>query len=132
MIYVFQVILSEVDRCATAFHKTDQIVTHSPFNCKTRHVLAKCQCAPDFLNLGKLICVCLLLSYRKQEKIRWAKLLHFSRFSGVPRKFSREYKHLSLIALHNEHLWPRQRESISVKTLMVLKPRIYSPANLCG
>ena len=27
-------------------------------------------------------------------------------------------------------LWPRQRENISVKTLMVLKPRIFSPANL--
>ena len=26
-------------------------------------------------------------------------------------------------------LWPRQRENISAKTLMVLKPRIFSPAN---
>ena len=33
-----------------------------------------------------------------------------------------EYKHLSLIVPNNEHLWPRQRESISVKTSMVLKP----------
>ena len=28
--------------------------------------------------------------YRKQGKIRWAKRLHFSRFSRAPRKFSRE------------------------------------------
>ena len=32
--------------------------------------------------------------------------------------------------LNNEHLWPRQCESISMKTSMALKPRIFSPANL--
>ena len=68
--------------------------------------------------------------YRKREKIRWAKLSHFSRFSGVPRKFSHEYKCFSLIVLNNEHLWPRQCKSISVKTLMALKPRIFSLVNL--
>ena len=36
--------------------------------------------------------------------IRWAKLLRFSRFSGVPQKFFHEYKCLSLIILNNEHL----------------------------
>ena len=43
-------------------------------------------------------------------------------------KVFHEYKCLSLIVLNNEHLWPRQHESISLKTLMVLKPRIlFSP-----
>ena len=60
--------------------------------------------------------------YRKWGKIRWAKLSHFSRFSGVPRKFFRKYKYLSLFRLNNEYLWPRQRENISAKTLMALKP----------
>ena len=41
-----------------------------------------------------------------------------------------EYKCLSLIVLNYEHLRPRQRESIFMKTLMALKPRIFSPANL--
>ena len=50
----------------------------------------------------------LLRIYCKQGKIRWAKLLQFSRFSGVLRKFFREFKHLSLIILNNEYLWPRQ------------------------
>ena len=54
----------------------------------------------------------------------------FSRLSGVPRKFFHEYKHLSLIVLNKEHLWPRQRKSISVKTSMALKPWIFSSANL--
>ena len=54
----------------------------------------------------------------------------FSRLSVVPRKFFHEYKHLSLIVLNKEHLWPRQRKSISVKTSMALKPWIFSPANL--
>ena len=31
-------------------------------------------------------------------------------------------KHLPLIVLNNEHLWPRECESISVKTSMALKP----------
>ena len=31
------------------------------------------------------------IKYRKQGKIRWDKLLRFSWFSGVPRKFFREY-----------------------------------------
>ena len=30
----------------------------------------------------------------------------------------------------SNYLWPRQRENISAKTLMALKPRIFSPANL--
>ena len=34
--------------------------------------------------------------YRKRGKIHWAKLSCFSRFSGVSRKFYREYKWLSL------------------------------------
>ena len=60
----------------------------------------------------------------QMAKICWAKLLCFSQFSGAPRKFFREYKHLSLIIiiLNNEDLWPRQHENISVKTLMTLKP----------
>ena len=68
--------------------------------------------------------------YRKWGKICWAKLSRFLWFSGVPQKFFCEYKCLSLIVLNNEHLWPRQHESISVKTSMALKPRIFSPANL--
>ena len=59
-----------------------------------------------------------------------AKLSRFSRFSRVPWKFSCEYKHLSLITLNNEHFWPTQHKSISVKTLMGLKPWMFSPANL--
>ena len=54
----------------------------------------------------------------------------FSHFSGVPRKFFHEYKHLSLIIPNNEHLWPRQCESISMITSMGLKPWKFSPANL--
>ena len=68
--------------------------------------------------------------YRKQGKIHWAKLLHFSQFSGVPRKYFHEYKRLSLIVLNNEYLWIRQRKSISVKTSMALKPWKFSPVNL--
>ena len=68
--------------------------------------------------------------YRKQGKICWTKLSCFSWFSGVPRKFFCEYKCLSLFILNNEYLWPRQRKNISAKTLMLLKPRIFSPANL--
>ena len=41
--------------------------------------------------------------YHKRGKIHWAKLLHFSRFSGVPQKFYREYKCLSLTILNNEY-----------------------------
>ena len=43
--------------------------------------------------------------------------------------FSHEYKCLSLIII-NEHLWPSQHEIISVKTLMALKPQIFSSVNL--
>ena len=68
--------------------------------------------------------------YRKHGKISWAKLSHFSRFSGASLKFFCEYMCCSLIVLNNEYLWPRQRESISVKTLIALKPQIFSPANL--
>ena len=42
--------------------------------------------------------------YRKRGKIRWAKLLCFSRFSAVPWNFFHEYKRLSLIILNNEYL----------------------------
>ena len=73
------------------------------------------------------MCICI---YRKWENIRWAKLSCFSRFSGVPRKVFHEYKCISLIILNNEHLWPRRCKSISVKTLMALKPQIFSSANL--
>ena len=73
---------------------------------------------------------CLCMTYCKRGKIRWATLLRFSRCSEVQRKFCHEYKHISLIIQNNEHLWPRQRESISVKTLMGLKRRAFSPANL--
>ena len=51
--------------------------------------------------------------YSQQGKICWASLSHFSWFSGVLQKFSREYKGLSLLVLNNEHLWPRQDKSIS-------------------
>ena len=61
------------------------------------------------------------LYYRKWGKICWAKLSHFSEFSGVPRQFFCEYKRLSLIVLNNEHQWPKQCKSISVETLIVLK-----------
>ena len=39
--------------------------------------------------------------YHKRGKIGWAK---FSRFSGVPQFFFREYKCLSLFILNNEYL----------------------------
>ena len=45
-----------------------------------------------------------LVTYRKRGKIRWAKLLGFSQFSGVLRKFFHEYKCFSLIILNNEYL----------------------------
>ena len=69
-------------------------------------------------------------TYRKWGKIRWAKLSGFSRFSRVPQKFFHEYNRLSLTVLNNEHLWPRQCESISVKTSTALQPQMFSPANL--
>ena len=68
--------------------------------------------------------------YRKHGKSHWAKLLHSSRFSKIPWKFSHEFKHLSLIILNNKHFWPRQCKSISTNTLMGLKPQTYSPVNL--
>ena len=46
-------------------------------------------------------------NYCKWGKICWAKLSHFSWFSGVPQKFFCEFKHLSLIVLNNGHLWPK-------------------------
>ena len=70
------------------------------------------------------------LLYRKRRKIRWAKLSHFSQFLRVLRKFSCEYKCLSLIILNKKHFWPRQHKCISMNTSMELKPRTYSPANL--
>ena len=60
-------------------------------------------------------------SYHKRGKIHWAKLLYFSRFSGVPQKFFCEYKCLSLIVLNYEHLWPREHESVSGKISLALK-----------
>ena len=68
--------------------------------------------------------------YRKQGTTRRAKLSCFSRFSEVPQKFFHEYKHLSLIILNNEYLWQRQRESISMKSLIGVKQQTFSPANL--
>ena len=50
--------------------------------------------------------------------------------AGIPRKFFHEYKCLSVIVLNNQHLWPRECESISLKTSMALKLQIFSPANL--
>ena len=41
--------------------------------------------------------------YRKQGKIRWAKLLRFSWFSEILQTFFCEYKCLSLIILNNEY-----------------------------
>ena len=61
-------------------------------------------------------------NYRQQGKIRWAKLSRFSQYSGVLQKFFCEYTHLSLIVPNKKYLWPRQRKSISMKTLIVLKP----------
>ena len=84
----------------------------------------------EFQHCGWFNIMLPVLSYRKWGKIRWAKLSCFSWFSGVPQKFFREYKHHSLIVLNNEHLWPRQCKNISVKTLIALKPQIFSPANL--
>ena len=68
--------------------------------------------------------------YSKQEKIRWVKLSRFSRFSGVPQMFFCEYKCLSLFILNNEYWWLNYCKDISTKTLMALKPRIFTPANL--
>ena len=84
----------------------------------------------NYIDANPLCISGLVTMYRNQGKIFWAKLLHFSWFLGVMQKFFREYKCLSLIVLNNEHLWPRQRKSISVKTLMTLKLQIFSPANL--
>ena len=71
------------------------------------------------------------LPYRKHGKIHWAKFLCFSRFSKLMQKFFYGYiKYLCLIILNNKHFWPRQRESISTKTSMGLKPQTFSPANL--
>ena len=82
------------------------------------------------LMIHKYDWACETRAYRKQGKIHCAKLSCFSQFSGVLQKFFREYKCLSLLVLNNEHLWSRQHKSISVKTLMMLKPQIFSPANL--
>ena len=49
-----------------------------------------------------MVCTKITDAYRKRGKICWAKLSHFSWFSGVLRKFFREYKCLSLITLNNE------------------------------
>ena len=49
--------------------------------------------------------------------------LNFQSFHSFQeyRKVFREFKHFSLIVLNNEHLWPRDHESISMKTSMALK-----------
>ena len=56
------------------------------------------------------------------------------RFSGlnlcVFTVFRSEYKHLSLIMLNYEHLWPRQHKNISMKTSMRLKQQTFRPVNL--
>ena len=67
-------------------------------------------------------------NYRKWERFTGLNFRVFHDFQEYRESF-REYKYLSLIVLNNEHLWPRQCESISVKTSMGLKPRIFSPAN---
>ena len=84
----------------------------------------------NYIDTNPLCISGLVTIYRKQEKICWAKLLCFSWFLGVTQKCFCECKCLSLIVLSNEHLRPRQHESMSVKTLMALKPQIFSPANL--
>ena len=53
----------------------------------------------------------------------------FAVFRSTAKVF-RGYTCHPLYILNNEYLWPRQRENISAKTSMVLKPRILSPANL--
>ena len=60
------------------------------------------------------------------ERIAGLNFHIFTVFRSTVKVFQ-EYKCLSLIALHNEHLWARQRKSISVKTLMELKLQIFSP-----
>ena len=95
-IYCLQECIENVQRSIVCLHK-NIVVLH----CKLRKLLA------------------LIGIYRKWRKICWAKLSHFSWFLEVPRKFSHEYKPLSV---NNEQLWPRQHENISVKTLMALKP----------
>ena len=61
--------------------------------------------------------------YRKQGKIRWAKLPWFSWFLRVLQKFSHEY-------LNNKHRWPRHRENIPVKNFTGLKPQMFSSVNI--
>ena len=60
--------------------------------------------------------------------------LNFHVFHGFlrvsPQKFSHEYKCLSLIIVNEKHFWPRQCESISAKTSMVLKPQTSNPTIL--
>ena len=50
--------------------------------------------------------------YHKWGKIRWAKLLRFSWFSGVPQKFFHEYKCLSLIVLNNERTYSQGKVKV--------------------
>ena len=53
--------------------------------------------------------------YCEHGKIRWAKLLGFSRLSGVPQKFFREYKCLSLIILNNEYFMAKAMQKYFCK-----------------
>ena len=61
-------------------------------------------------------------NYRKQGKIRWAKLSHFSRFSRVPRKFFHEYKRLSLMSTLAKVTWKYFRESFNEAETPNAKP----------
>ena len=71
-----------------------------------------------------------LVIYHKRRKIYWAKLSHFSWYSGVPQKIFCEFKCLSLIALNEWVLVAKTMQSISSKTSMALKSQIFSPVNL--
>ena len=82
------------------------------------------------MNIHTYECTYKPTEYRKWGKIRWAKLSCFSRLSGDKYRKSFSVNISASIVLNNEHLQPRQRKSISVKTSMALKPRIFSPANL--
>ena len=68
-------------------------------------------------------------NYRKRGKFAGLHFCVFMVFRSTAKIFH-EYKPLSVRIINNEQLWPRQHENISVKTLMALKPWIFSPANL--
>ena len=63
------------------------------------------------------------IAYRKWGKIRWAKLLRFSR---APRKFSREY----LQASYNVICKYKALQKFSCENFIGWNPQKFSPANL--